>query len=198
MISKKHSICTFFIAIGFTITAASCGSTATSKKNAEIKKCENMLKKYAEYATDKECKDICELMFTDEMMKKCNKLYFADMKLQITNRNLMFKQSFSDLFESIEYEFTDVEFSELSDEDIEWTEEYYKYFGFNIDISSGYLVSSTFSSTAGYNYSANFAVVKVDEDEWRISPQIWEVTFGQKLEPIRKTYSESDFYSLIP
>ncbi|MDD6083564.1 MAG: hypothetical protein PUB89_12130 [Oscillospiraceae bacterium] len=42
MIGKKYSICTFFIAIGLIITATSCGSKATSKKNAEIKKCENM------------------------------------------------------------------------------------------------------------------------------------------------------------
>ena len=193
MARKRNIILSSLAAIGMTISTVSCGATDV---NYDMLECEELIDDFADYTTDKNCKKICSLIFTDEMVEDCNVLYYTEMKLQITNRNLIFKQSFGDLFESIKYEFTDTSFSELSDDNLEITKAFYADLGYTVGISEGYWVSSTFSSSAGYEYNADFAVVKID-DEWKISPQIWLVTFGQKLEPLRKVFTEEDFYSIL-
>ncbi len=213
----KKILLTAGLIINIIMLLASCGAnnnTKESKETIELKKCEKLIDKFAMYATEKDSEEICKLIFTDEMVKGCNKLYYVDMNLQITNRNLQFKQSFSELFETIEYEFTDTTFSKLSEEDLYKTLSYYEYLGYKVDISEGYLVTTMFNSSAGYRYPSCFPVVKIAEDEdeegegeegegegeWKLSPLVWDMTFGNKLEEIRRVYTEEDFinYGISP
>jgi len=165
------------------------------KKNKDTKKCEKLISDYAYHFTENECEELCKLMFTDEMIADCNKVYYANMHLDITNRNLIFKQGLSDmLFKTIEYSFEDISFSKLSKNDLESVQSYYKtYLNYDITIDDGYLACATYKISEGLEYPVEFPIIKI-EDDWKISPQLWHTLFGQPLESFHRTYENVQWY----
>ncbi|MBR3023873.1 MAG: zinc-ribbon domain-containing protein [Oscillospiraceae bacterium] len=149
--------------------------------NSETRQIGKMLDKYASYATDKDSKEICGLIFVDQMKKDCSSIYYANMNLAITGRNIQCKTKFSELFDTVEYKFKDISYEPLSDDGIEKVQNMYASLGYNIPISKGYQVMATFGAENNYELPIQFQAVKIN-NEWKLSPQLWYVTFGEQLD----------------
>lgn len=175
------------IALGITVFSflAGCGALITGGSFGDKSDAKYVVQKYADALTDKEGKEICELMFNDTMMEKSSKIYYMLIETTLTSNNLALKELTNDgIFDEAEYKFKDMELTELSDDNIKEINSYYKNtFGYNMPIKKAYAVKAMLVFNDENIYEINFPVIKVD-GEWKVSATTWNLLIGKDLDPV--------------
>lgn len=168
---------------GETKSQVTSQSTTMDQEEFDQLICQGLLYEYAMNFTNKDSEKLCELMFTNEMIRHCFGVYYTNMNLKIAQRNVAFKSTIGELLEKVNYSFTDVTFHDISKDQIDYTTNYYKeIFGYDVDILDGYVVKAKFSSSEGYAIDMAFPVVNIDKEGWKIPPTIWECIFGDAMD----------------